>query len=442
MTQEDEKKLEDYVAAKGEVFYLQAAQDLGIPRSKIKSIARALETKGRVSLKYDPGSGTKLVYAGKATTAVPAREAPGAPKEPAAPARAEPGPSSKAPPAPKLMASGPAAKAAKPAEAVAAKALVKRKLTEKERETLIKTTVDTFVEYVYLKGEVNLPHAANYIGVSQVQAEEWAKVLEAHDIIDIKYSPIHGMLLIAKPISEDEMKDKLRDFESRKSNLDMLALKLEQAITKYEKSVPAVEKEFEIIEEQITEKLREAEDAIKKLDELEKAKKRFLKGIRDIHTEEEEILKMKASIINVSEQSEDAFNKSKKSILDIGDRLKTSHDKLFSYEQEIKDIERTARDLDEKVSDLKYDIAAIEKRSKAAASGRVAGGLSEFLAEREKKQAELKQRTQAATERAGGLRKRFSGMLSRKPEKEVEKIEGRLKKKVEGLKQMPSVPEK
>lgn len=57
-------------------------------------------------------------------------------------------------------------------------------------DNIITTSLDTLLDLIIKKGRIQLKDAAKVFSVTRAQIEEWAKILEEHDLIEIHYPPL------------------------------------------------------------------------------------------------------------------------------------------------------------------------------------------------------------------------------------------------------------
>lgn len=68
---------------------------------------------------------------------------------------------------------------------------------DQRSESKIKTSFDQLLELVIEKGSIKIPDAAKKLRVKDKQIEEWARILEEHDLIEIHY-PAFGKPFLKK----------------------------------------------------------------------------------------------------------------------------------------------------------------------------------------------------------------------------------------------------
>lgn len=84
-----------------------------------------------------------------------------------------------------------------------------------DHEETIKTPVDMLLDYLKKVKETRSDQAAKALGLTVEQIEEWADVLEEHDLAEIGYSPLKGMIISvktpAKVEGEEEVKEEVKE---------------------------------------------------------------------------------------------------------------------------------------------------------------------------------------------------------------------------------------
>ncbi|RLG22036.1 hypothetical protein DRN74_01330 [Candidatus Micrarchaeota archaeon] len=69
----------------------------------------------------------------------------------------------------------------------------------KETDKALHTGIDRLLAKVYANKSVKIKDIVKELQIPDEKAEEWANILADHELIDIKYSPISGMVLESKP---------------------------------------------------------------------------------------------------------------------------------------------------------------------------------------------------------------------------------------------------
>ncbi len=231
------------------------------------------------------------------------------------------------------------------------------------KKNTIETKVDELVDYIYTKGEVTGATAADALGLSLDQIEEWAKPLEESDMIRIKYSPLHGMILVSKPLSEKELVTKLNEFKIRKEELKKEQQRLESAFLKYAEEVPELDYDMKEIERRYGEKMGEART---------KTKKEFVPLFND---------------------------------------LKLLHEKLSSYEKELSEVQAEKKDLEHSVDEFKKDVLTIDKKASLVAKSKALGTFYDYLSKADKDQLETKKKEEKFIAQVTTLRRRVDELL-------------------------------
>ena len=231
------------------------------------------------------------------------------------------------------------------------------------KKDTIETKVDELVDYVYTKGEVTSTTAADALGLSLEQIEEWAKPLEESDMIRIKYSPLHGMVLVSKPLSEKELVNKLNEFKIRKEELKKEQQRLEGAFLKYAEQLPELDYDMKEMERRYREKMGEAKTM---------TKKEFVPLFND---------------------------------------MKLFHEKLESYEKELSGLQNDKKELGRSVDEFKKDVLTIDKKASLVAKSKALGTFYDYLAKADKDQIETKKKEEKFIAQVTALRRRVDELL-------------------------------
>ena len=91
---------------------------------------------------------------------------------------------------------------------------IEKSYTENEIEMFdntITTPIDRLFELVMKKGKIRIKDAAKNFSVNKTQIEEWAKILEDHNLIEIHYPPIGESELRKMTLGKDESKKKPKE---------------------------------------------------------------------------------------------------------------------------------------------------------------------------------------------------------------------------------------
>lgn len=231
------------------------------------------------------------------------------------------------------------------------------------KKDTIETKVDELVDYVYTKGEVTSTTAADALGLPLDQVEEWAKPLEESDMIRTKYSPLHGMILVSRPLSEKELTNKLNEFKIRKEGLKKEQQRLESAFIKYSEQLPELDYDMKEVERRYKEKMGEAKTM------------------------------------------------SKKEFVPLFNDLKQLHEKLESYEKELDALQKDKKDLGRSVDEFKKDVLNIDKKAAFVAKSKALGKFYDYISKADKDQIETKKKEEKFIAQVTALRRRVDELL-------------------------------
>jgi len=201
----------------------------------------------------------------------------------------------------------------------------------------IETNVDKLIEYISACNETSSSQAAAALGVSIDQIEEWAKPLEESDLIAIKYSPIHGMVMSPKNISSEELNQKTNEFKARKEKLAKEERKLERIFSSYSKKLPKLKLEMKRIEKKYAARVKEAQ----------------------------------------AEQSPEEMDA-------ILSDLNAVHEALKLYEKELDELQKEKNNLSKSIDEFQKDVLVLEKKAKLASKSKSFKEFYDFLTKAEK----------------------------------------------------------
>jgi len=213
----------------------------------------------------------------------------------------------------------------------------------------IETKVDKLIEYIYACSQASTTDAAEALGVPVEQIEEWAKPLEDSEMIQITYSPIHGMMLNAKPLSDRDMKAKFNEFKDRKDELKKQDARLEKAFARYGKLLPGVERRLKELERRYDINSKNRKQTAKHLEEL-----------KSLHTE----LAICEDELSLLQQEKSELNKTidhfKRDIFDADKRaeektkdIKAFYDFLSKAEKDLLDTKQMENRFIAQMSELR-----------------------------------------------------------------------------------------
>jgi chromosome segregation ATPase len=228
----------------------------------------------------------------------------------------------------------------------------------------IETKVDKLVEYIFAKGEVSSSAAADTLDIPIEMVEEWAKPLEESDIIQIKYSPLHGMILVSKPVSKKEFTAKLVDFKNRKEELKREEKRTEKAFVRYGEELPELYRDLKEMEGRYSQKTKEAK--------TEKSQKEIARLLNDL------------------------------SIL---------HNKLKDYERQLDGLQSEKNEVSKIIDDFKKDLNALEKKAALSSESKDLGAFYDFLAKAENDLMVLKKKENKFIEEVSLLRRKTDELL-------------------------------
>jgi chromosome segregation ATPase len=232
------------------------------------------------------------------------------------------------------------------------------------KKDVIETKADQLVEYIYAKGEVVSAIASEELNIPLDQIEEWAVPLEENHLIRVRYSPIHGMILISRPIGEKELDFKVSSFKGRRNDLKSQSKKLERMLAEQSEIIPELNYNLKELEKAYEKKLKEA------------------KG-----------------------------KKSRDDAAKLLKELNIFHVKLQAYEEELEELGEEKAELNKTIDEFKKEVVNVDMRVKAAEKSNMFGDYYRFLSDVERRAVKTKKTEDKFAEKTNGLRKRVNHLM-------------------------------
>lgn len=240
----------------------------------------------------------------------------------------------------------------------------------------ISTSVDKLVNLVNDHEKISFKQAAKKLAIPVSTVEEWAKVLDEEDILDIDYK-LSNPVMIKKKLSKEQKKKELDEF---KKSRQVFEKKIESATSYFDeldKKISYVTKIFKDMEGVMSSKLgsidkeldelRKAEQEKEKLDEqIIDAKKRSLKKIQDIesHLEKEKVdyTKTYSNVNKELEKDEEELKKNKTFLDKIKEEEKSLKKKLDDVHSLSKQIQDEIDTREKKIENAENHMLMVQKK--------------------------------------------------------------------------------
>jgi chromosome segregation ATPase len=207
---------------------------------------------------------------------------------------------------------------------------------------LIETPIDKLIELVKQKERVTLAEAGKALGVDEEKVEEWVRVLEDKDFVELIYPAIGEPVIILKKITDKVVDAKEKELGKQKEIIGKKAVQLEKTITVSEKKMEITNKNVSRLEKDLRGKLERVEGSIKVLDSLDSKK--------------QEIIRDKKAIDEKAEETVRSIDSIKSTIDEIDKSIEEKIRDMESHESQIKDMEKLRKDIRDDIENLDAEI--------------------------------------------------------------------------------------
>ncbi len=143
------------------------------------------------------------------------------------------------------------------------------------KKLIIETSVDRLVDLVRRKRSVTLEVAANGMGVSVDQIEDWVRILEDHGYVKLIYPPIGEPRIVIADLPDEFFVEKTAEFERRKALLEQRSQRFETLVSGVSRKVEVDDARFKQVESELRRKLEDAERKLANLQKLEGLKSKI-----------------------------------------------------------------------------------------------------------------------------------------------------------------------
>lgn len=228
----------------------------------------------------------------------------------------------------------------------------KQKLLRMEIESsVIETGVDKLVNIVKERGRIALQDAAKELGVSTTVIQEWMDFLEEEGIISVEYK-LTKPFLVDRKLTKKEIEEKAKEFTNKK---DVFIRKAEVNLNFLEKQAEELRKvkaEFDSLKKELGMELDTVRDDLKELERYQQLKSQLKRQV------EEQKNDAKLKIEELTQQ----VLREQRRYRELITHIKTEREELTKEKAEAQSIEQSERILNQKLSELKGMMGAIEKK--------------------------------------------------------------------------------
>jgi chromosome segregation ATPase len=210
-------------------------------------------------------------------------------------------------------------------------------------DMIIETAIDELARILNEKKRITITEAARLLKTNPAQIEEWVKILEDHDLVELVYPAWGEPQIVLKGVEKKDMLKKKKEFEKRKDVVEEKTKEFQEKVEVVEKKVELTNKEFSELEDDLKDKLKELEKNLKNIDALENKKQDIMKKAEEIKNLADPINKEVESIKTDIEQMESKINEHIKSMEEHDKDIKTLDEDKKIIETEILDLDNEMR---------------------------------------------------------------------------------------------------
>jgi len=241
-------------------------------------------------------------------------------------------------------------------------------------ESIIKTGVDRLVDLIKEKGKITITDAANSLGVSRTTIEEWTDFLEEEGIVRIEYKLTTPYLTLRK-LTKKDVETKAKEFHGKKDIFVRKAESMLSYLGKEAKELKLVKAEFDKLKKELGLEVGAVKSELKDLEKYGELKKdidaQMLKQKQDFIKKMDEINNMilkeqrkYQQIINEVEEEEKKLEEERLKESTIEENEKKLKERIKEFGDMIVKIKKNLQDEDKKIIDTKNHIKRLKDLAK------------------------------------------------------------------------------
>jgi chromosome segregation ATPase len=202
-------------------------------------------------------------------------------------------------------------------------------VAEDWQEAVIRTGADLLLKKVAEEGEIPVPEAAEELGVSETQVEDWAEALDSSDFLEKSYSARKGTVLEYTENNHSEVKERLQ--QSREE----------------------VQKEAERVQNELSDRKQVVEEARKRLEQMEESVEEDRRKEKETREQVEELKELEQDIEQRVEQKEAEIRDLREETADLLSRTETAISDISHAEEKMDEFEQREQELENKLEGLR-----------------------------------------------------------------------------------------
>jgi chromosome segregation ATPase len=202
-------------------------------------------------------------------------------------------------------------------------------VAEDWQKAVIRTGADLLLKKVAEEGEIPVPEAAEELGVSETQVEDWAEALDSSDFLEKSYSARKGTVLEYTENNHSEVKERLQ--QSREE----------------------VQKEAERVQNELSDRKQVVEEARKRLEQMEESVEEDRRKEKETREQVEELKELEQDIEQRVEQKEAEIRDLREETADLLSRTETAISDISHAEEKMDEFEQREQELENKLEGLR-----------------------------------------------------------------------------------------
>jgi hypothetical protein len=171
-------------------------------------------------------------------------------------------------------------------------------VAEDWREAVIRTGADLLLKEVAEMGDVAVPEAAEELGVSEAQVEDWAEALDSSGFLEKSYSARRGTVLQYTDDNHDEVRERLK--QSREE-VRREAERVEDELSDRKEVVREARKRLEEMEDSVEEDRRKERETREEIEELKEIEQDIEERVKHKETKIHELRQGTADLLSRTE---------------------------------------------------------------------------------------------------------------------------------------------
>lgn len=291
---------------------------------------------------------------------------------------------------------------------------------------VIKTGVDTLLNYLAENGETTVTEISEDLGVSEDRIKEWAKALEDNNFVERTYSARKGMILKYTKQNKDEADQKLKQI---REEVEEETQKVQKEMKSRDSEIKKTKKQLNKMAEELEENREEENEVKKKLEEIEEIEEELEKKLekqkqkkKHLHEDSIQLITRIDNALNRIDEAEEKAESFEKKGEELKKKMKAlkkleKHtEKVGELDRELEELKDSEEEAESLFTSFKIKIGSIFSSSENYE--KILSKSIEDIKSEVKKRENLDLEKMLETEREGENRKTLEDFLEKRIENE------------------------